>query len=78
MSHIRKDEYFSCGCNESIHNIVTLPQMTEGKGESGRVLWLPLVVIRGAGSLRDGGMNLRHCSYENRLNRIPYWLSMSQ
>ena len=55
MSHTGKDEYFSRGPNESVHNIVT--QMAEGNGKSGRVLWLPLGFIIGAASLRDGGMN---------------------
>lgn len=55
MSHLGKDEYFSCGPNESIHNIVT--PGTEGNRESGHPLYSLMVFVTGAGSVREGGIN---------------------
>lgn len=47
LSHLGKAEYFSCGSDESVRNIVT--QMTEGSRQSGHSL---TVFIIGASSLR--------------------------
>lgn len=40
LSHNGKNEYFSCGCNESIHNTEIITQMTEGSWKSGHALMI--------------------------------------
>lgn len=56
-SPIGKDEYFSCGLKESIHNIVIITEMTVGNWKSGYHLCLPQIFIMGLVVVRDGGMN---------------------